>query len=339
MAFAVQSASFPLDRSCSYGRSGFCFAEKEMISMGGLGRMIDKRSLTGELQIGRFREIKRVLWGVMGLNLLVCVAKLVVGTLAHSAAMVADGFHSLSDGSGNVVGLVGISIAAKPVDRDHPYGHGKYETLTALGIAAMLFVVAFSVFRSTWARYLNPVTPTVEPLQFAVMLGTMAINFLVTRYERSHGLRLQSEVLLSDAAHTATDLYVSATVIVSLLAVRLGFPLIDLVASLVIGVLIVKAGWGIMSDGFKILTDSAILDPKAVEAATLEVAGVVSCHQIRSRGRADQAFLDIHVQVAENLDLEQTHSLAHHVEGHLQRRFPNLCEASVHVEPLEEETE
>lgn len=287
----------------------------------------------------RFGQIKRVLWGVMGLNLLVCVAKLIVGTLARSAAMVADGWHSLSDGSGNVVGLVGISIASKPVDHDHPYGHGKYETLTALGIATMLFIVAASVFRGTWQRYLNPVTPTVEPLQFAVMLGTMLVNLLVTRYERGQGHRLHSEVLLSDAAHTATDLYVSATVLVSLLAVKLGFPIIDLLASLVIGVLIVKAGWGIMADGFRILTDSAILDPKAVEAATLEIAGVVSCHQIRSRGRSDQAFLDIHVQVAENLDLAETHSLAHHVEGHLQQRFPNLCEASVHVEPVKAESD
>lgn len=299
--------------------------------------MENQKVVAREAHSQRFDQIKRVLWGVMGLNLLVCVAKLIVGTLAHSAAMVADGFHSLSDGSGNVVGLVGISIASKPVDHDHPYGHGKYETLTALGIATMLFVVAVSVFRGTWQRYQNPVTPTVEPLQFLVMLATMAVNFLVTRYERNQGTRLQSEILLSDAAHTATDLYVSATVIISLLAVKLGFPLVDLLASLVIGLLIVKAGWEIMSSGFRILTDSAVLDPEAVKMATLEIDGVVSCHQIRSRGRADQAFLDIHVQVAENLDLQQTHSLAHQVEGHLQRQFPNLYEASVHVEPLKAE--
>ncbi|MGI6359402.1 MAG: cation diffusion facilitator family transporter [Bacillota bacterium] len=287
-----------------------------------------------EARVRRFRDIKRVLWIVMGLNLLVAVAKLVVGTLARSAAMVADGYHSLSDGSGNLVGLVGVGLASKPVDDDHPYGHGKYETLTALGIGVMLFTVAFSVFRTTWQRYQHPVAVTVEPLQFAVMLGTMAINLLVTRFERRQGQRLQSEILMSDAAHTATDLYVSGTVIISLLAVRLGFPLIDLLASVAIGLLIVKAGWGIMAEGFKVLTDSAILDPEEVTRAALEVPGVVSCHQIRSRGRADQAFLDIHVQVADNLDLEQTHILAHRVEGHLQQRFPNLQDAAVHVEPV-----
>lgn len=282
----------------------------------------------------RFGEIKKVLWVVMGLNYLVCVAKLIVGTMAHSASMVADGFHSLSDGSSNIVGLVGMGVASKPVDKDHPYGHGKYETLTALGIAVMLFIVAFSVLRTTWERYLHPVVPTVEPLQFAVMLGTMAINFMVTRYERKQGQRLNSQVLISDAAHTQTDLWVSTSVLVSLIAVRLGFPRFDIYASLVIGVLIIRAGLQIVMEGFKILTDSAILDPGAVESAVLEVHGVVSCHQIRSRGRADEAFLDVHVEVADHLDLDQAHSLAHEVEAHLQEKFPAILEAAVHVEPL-----
>lgn len=292
------------------------------------------RALAAPQPVRRYGEIKKVLWIVMFLNYAVCAAKLIVGTMARSASMVADGFHSLSDGSSNIVGLVGMGVASKPVDKDHPYGHGKYETLTALGIAAMLFIVAFSVFRTTWTRYLHPVIPTVEPLQFVVMLGTMVINFLVTRYERRQGLRLNSEVLVSDAAHTQMDLWVSTSVLVSLIAVRLGFPRFDIYASLVIGVLIVRAGLQIMTDGFKILTDSAILDPAAVEEAVLEVVGVANCHQIRSRGRTYQAFLDVHIQVADHLDLDQAHSLAHEVEAHLQEKFPSICEAAVHVEPL-----
>lgn len=287
----------------------------------------------------RYEKIKRVLWIVMGLNYAVCAAKLIVGTMAHSASMVADGFHSLSDGSSNIVGLVGLGLASKPVDADHPYGHGKYETVAALAIALMLFSVAFSVFRTAWQRYSHPVTPTVEPLQFAVMVGTMLINFLVTRFERRQGRRLHSEVLLSDAAHTMTDLWVSLSVLVSLVAIRMGFRDFDIYASLAIGVLIVRAALGIVQNGLRILTDSAILNPAAVEEAVLEVAGVTNCHQVRSRGREDQAFVDVHVEVAGELDLAGVHALAHRIEAHLQQRFPNVCEAAVHVEPLEAERE
>lgn len=281
----------------------------------------------------RYREIKKVLWLVLGLNLLVSLAKLVVGRLANSAAIVADGFHSLSDGTSNIVGLIGISAAARPVDEDHPYGHGKFETLASLGIGLLLWLVAGSVFRGVWNRWRNPLPPTVESLQFLVMLGTMLVNWLVTRYERRQGERLNSELLKADAAHTRTDLYVSATVVASLVAVRLGYLVMDLVASLIIGVLIIKVGWEIIAGGFRVLTDSAILDPAEVTEAILEVPGVASCHQIRSRGRTDQVYLDVHVQVMQPLSLEEGHALAHAVEDHLLHRFPMLVEAAVHVEP------
>ncbi len=281
----------------------------------------------------RYRDVKQVLWIVLFLNYFVCAVKLIVGYLARSASMVADGFHSLSDGSSNIVGLVGMGMAAQPVDKDHPYGHAKFETLTSIGIAAMLFFVAVEILKSTWEKLWNPVVPTVGPLQFAVMIGTMVINFLVTRYESSRGKALKSEVLISDAAHTMTDLYVSASVLISLVAVKLGYPVVDLVASLVIAVLIVKAGIEIVSASSRVLCDAAVLDPDEVAAVVTQIDGVASCSKIRTRGREDQTYLDLHVQVAKELDLAGVHDLTHEIDTKLKAHFDNIAETAVHVEP------
>ncbi len=281
----------------------------------------------------RYRDVRKVLWIVLFLNYFVCAMKLTVGYLARSASMVADGFHSLSDGSSNIVGLVGMRVAAQPVDKDHPYGHAKFETLTAIGIAAMLFFVAIEILKSTWERLWNPVAPTVGPLQFAVMIGTMVINFLVTRYESSRGRALKSEVLTSDAAHTMTDLYVSASVLISLLAVKLGYPVVDLLASLVIAVLIVKAGIEIVTASSRVLCDAAVLEPDEVAAVVGQIDGVDSCSKIRTRGREDQTYLDLHVQVAKEMDLSGVHDLTHEIDMKLKSHFANIAETAVHIEP------
>ncbi|HEY3315372.1 MAG TPA: cation diffusion facilitator family transporter [Bacillota bacterium] len=283
----------------------------------------------------RYRQVNRVLWVVLVLNYGVCALKLVVGSLAGSASIIADGFHSLSDGSSNIVGLVGMSLAAKPADHDHAYGHAKYETLTATGIAAMLFVVALEVVKSGWDRLLHPVTPTIGFVQFAVMVATMGINLLVTLYEAGRGRALKSDVLVSDAAHTRSDLYVSASVLVGLVFVRLGFPIADAIASIFVGAPIVKVGADIVRDSSRVLCDAAVLDPEEVAQAVIEVRGVAGCHKVRSRGRQDQVFLDLHVQVDEPLDLVQTHALGHLVSERLRGRFPNVYDVSVHVEPSE----
>ncbi|MGE5652906.1 MAG: cation diffusion facilitator family transporter [Bacillota bacterium] len=284
----------------------------------------------------RYRDVRQVLWVVLFLNYAVCALKLIVGYLAHSASMVADGFHSLSDGSSNIVGLVGMGMAAQPVDKDHPYGHGKFETLTAIGIAAMLFFVAIEILKSTWEKLWNPVVPSVGAVQFAVMIGTMGINFLVTRYESGRGKALKSEVLTSDAAHTMTDLYVSASVLVSLLAVKLGFPIVDLLASLVIAVLIIKAGVEIVSASSRVLCDAAVLDPDEVATVVGQIDGVVGCSKIRTRGREDQTYLDLHVQVNKELNLEGVHSLSHEIDKSVRQHFANVAETMVHVEPAAE---
>ena len=136
----------------------------------------------------RYRSIRNVLWVVLVLNLAVALAKLVYGIISHSAAMEADGFHSLFDGASNVIGLVGMWFAARPPDDDHPYGHSKYETFAAALIGILLIVAGYTVGKGAVDSLLGRGVPTeVTTISFVIMLGTLAVNIVVTTWERRAG--------------------------------------------------------------------------------------------------------------------------------------------------------
>ena len=135
--------------------------------------------------------------------------KLVVGYIISSASMVADGFHSFSDAGSNIVGLVGTAMAAKPPDECHPYGHKKFETFTTIGIALLLFVVSINIIKSGITKLADPIAPHVDIYGFIVMFFTIVINIFVIIYETREGKKLSSDILLSDAIHTKSDVYVS----------------------------------------------------------------------------------------------------------------------------------
>lgn len=209
----------------------------------------------------RHSGVRRVLILTLIANILVAVAKIVVGLLTRSLAMVADGFHSSFDATSNIVGLVSSTLAARPPDRDHPYGHRRFETLASMLIGGMLLLTAWEVTKSSISRLIEGGTPEATVVSFAVMAATMAINLVVTTYERREGKRLRSEFLLADAEHTRSDVLVSLTVIASLIAVRLGVLWVDAVAALIVVVLLGRAAWQIVSRSASILVDQATIDP------------------------------------------------------------------------------
>lgn len=267
-------------------------------------------------------------------NLAVAIFKIVVGKSIGSASMAADGFHSLADGASNIVGLIGIGLAARPADEDHPYGHRKYETFASAGIAALLFFAAQNVLLDAVHRL--GVSHQVEAgwFSFAVMAVTLTVNLSVTRFEQRAGRRLGSDFLVADARHTLSDVYTSLGVVATLVAVRLGYPVVDLLASMAIAVLIVYSGYGILKEASMVLCDRAVIEPAAVERAVMAVEGVKSCHAVRSRGRADDVSLDLHLQVEGRMTLEEAHALSHAVAARLKERFPGVSDVLVHIEPL-----
>lgn len=282
-----------------------------------------------------FRQIRWVLVYTMILNLVVTVAKLLVGYATGTLSLVADGFHSLFDSASNVVGLVGIQLAARPPDPSHPYGHRKFETLSAVTISLFLFVTTIELLQSAIARLRNPSIPEVNWQTFGVAAFSIAMQLYVASYERKRGRELKSQVLVADALHSRSDVLVSAAVLLGMGVMRAGLPIVDAILPLVIAVLIAKSGVEIIRDTSKVLVDAAALDVNKIHEIVTRVPGVHTTHNIRSRGQEGDIYLDLHVQVQEGMPVEQAHHIAHQVKRQLIAQLPGVQDVVVHIEPQE----
>jgi cation diffusion facilitator family transporter len=283
--------------------------------------------------VDRYAAISRVLARVLILNLLVAVAKIALGVLTGSVSVLSDGFHSLTDSASNVVALVGVRIARQPPDAEHPYGHRKFETMASVGILLFLLLVLVQILWAAAERVRTPAAPTVEALSFVVMGATFLVNIGVVAYERRAGRRLTSEVLLADAHHTQSDLFTSATVIAALAGVRLGYPLLDPIAAIIVAGFIAYACWGIFQDTTRILSDQIVIAPDDLQRVVCSVPQVMGCHNVRSRGTADHVFVDLHIWMDPAMRLDEAHRVSHVVKDRIMAAFPQIKDAVIHLEP------
>jgi cation diffusion facilitator family transporter len=281
----------------------------------------------------RLGRIAQVLWSILWLNLGVALLKLLYGWWSGAIAMTADGVHSLLDTASNVIGLVGVAVARRPPDANHPYGHRKYETFAALAVALMLFLACQEIIKAALERLRDPRSPNITPIGFAVLGFTIAINLLVVWIERREGRRLSSELLLSDAAHTGSDVLASLMVLVSFVAVRAGWGWADVAVAALIVVLIAVAGARILLGTLPTLADERRIPPQLIETAALEEPGVLEAHNVRSRGPRDDIHLDLHVLVDPHMQIAAAHEVGHRVVRRLRDRWPELSDVVVHVEP------
>lgn len=279
--------------------------------------------------------VRRVLVSTLIANCCVAAAKVFYGYNTNSIAMTSDGFHSFFDGASNVIGLVGIRIASRPPDRGHPYGHRKYETLFTLAIASMIFLTCYQILRKVFLSFHEDHRTVVTSVSFVVMLFTMAVNVAVMLYETKKGRELKSDFLIADAKHTRSDILASVSVLLGLTLVKLGYGLADAVIGIVIAVLIARVGYGILRTASDVLVDTSCIDTFAVEATVISTEGVRGCHDIRTRGTAHSAFLDLHILVDPEISIEKGHAIADRVESAIKERFPSVVDIVVHVEPEE----
>jgi cation diffusion facilitator family transporter len=285
------------------------------------------------MQDSRYASVRSVLVRILYLNLAVAVAKIVFGQLTGSISILSDGFHSLTDGASNVVALVGLRLAQKPPDVNHPYGHRKFETLAAGGIALFLLVIVVEVAQAAFFRFRSGGAPSVTLASFAIMLATLAANVAVVRAERRAAHRLSSELLLADARHTQSDVLTSIAVIAALAGSAYGYPILDPLAALVIVGFIGYAGFEIARDAARILSDQIVISEEDVRRVVQSVPRVLGCHRIRSRGSTDHVFLDLHVWLDGATPLIDAHAVSHAVKDVLMERYPQIADAIIHIEP------
>ena len=290
-------------------------------------------SLTGT-QTRQSRAIRRVLWITLLLNVAVAVGKLGMGSITSTLSMVADGYHSLLDGASNIIGLIALSFAHRPPDEDHQYGHRKFEVLASIGISVMLLFAAIEIVSNAWSRFRGTGELAVySPFSLSVMVVTMGVNIWVSRYEARRGTELHSPFLLADSRHTATDIYASASVIVALLALRVGQTWLDPIAAIVIGGIILHAGYTILKWSLGVLADRAFIDARKIDAIALEFPHVRSTHRVRTRGFSDAVFVDLIVRLDPTLTLLEAHDLCDRLEERLKGAFPAITDIVVHPEP------
>lgn len=282
----------------------------------------------------RLKKVQRVLYYTLFLNMLVASAKVFYGYITNSTSMLSDGLHSFLDGTSNIIGLVGVWIASHPPDKNHPYGHRKFETLSTIAIAVMIFMAGVEILKRAYHSFTEPHQIEVTSISFLIMLVTMIINISVMIYETKKGRELKSDFLLADATHTRTDIFVSFSVIISLIGAAAGYQFIDAVVSLFIAFLIVKMGVGILKPAADVLTDAVCIDPDEIEKVACVLPGIKECHGIRTRGKEGAVNVDLHILVNPEMQTGDAHELAHSVEDAIKKAFPSVIDVVVHIEPF-----
>lgn len=281
----------------------------------------------------RFSQIRKVLVYVLALNWLVSFMKILYGIITSCASMRADGMHSLSDGASNIIGLIGIWAASQPVDKDHPYGHKKYETFSAIGIAILLILLCVQILHDAVYRFFHPALPEVTKISFYIMAGTLAVNIFVMWYEIRKSKQFKSDILYSDAMHTKSDILISISVIATLIAIKIGYPLLDTFVAVAIAAFIGYAVFKILKESSNILCDRAPLVSEKVKSIVMRIDGVKECHMIRARGRQDDIHVDLHLVVNSNMHVDRAHHITEMIEKGIKADIQGVTDVVVHVEP------
>ncbi|WP_414570483.1 cation diffusion facilitator family transporter [Nostoc sp. CCY 9925] len=278
-------------------------------------------------------EVRKVLIITLVLNLFVMGLKAIVGSWTGSLSLLADALHSVTDSANNVLGLIASKFSSPQPDREHPYGHSKFEAVGALGIAAFLGIACFEILQGAIERILKGGEPVKISLpELSLLLIVLGINIFVAFYERAVGRRVGSPILIADATHTMSDIWVTISVIGGLIGVWLGYQWMDVVLAFPVALLVFWSGWSVLKENLPWLVDQMAIAPEVIHAIATSVPGVINCHDIASRGvLGRQVFIEMHL-IVETPDVQTAHQITEEVESRLEERFRPV-RILIHVEP------
>lgn len=293
-----------------------------------------------EQRTARGRETRRVALVSGVVNLLLSLAQVVVGLIAGSAALVADGIHSASDLLSDVLVWFAARHAAMAPDKDHPYGHGRFETAATLGLGIILAVVAFGIMWNGVERLLDP--NRALPGELAVLVAAVGIAAKESLYWYTIAVakRLNSEMLRANAWHHRSDALSSIVVLIGVGAAVLGYCSMDAVAAIVVGVMVAKIGWDLGWSALTELVDTALDEEQVSEAKRVIMAidGVRSVHMLRTRRHGAEASADVHVQVAPRLSVSEGHMISQAVEDRMIEKLDAITDVTVHIDPEDDQS-
>ncbi len=283
------------------------------------------------------RSALRVSWITMGINLLLSIIKLAAGLLAHSGAMVSDAVHSASDVFSTVIVIIGMRAAGKESDREHPYGHERLECVAAIVLAGALLATGLMIGWQGIRNILAPAEDLSAPGVLALIAAavSIAVKEGMFHYTRAAAKQVKSEALMADAWHHRSDALSSVGALIGIGGARLGVPVMDPIASLVICLMIVKAAYDIFRDAVDKMVDRSCDEEteKAIRELTLKHEGVMHIDRMMTRQFGNRVYVEMEISVDGEMPLRKAHDIAEQVHNEIEQEFPQVKHIMIHVNP------
>lgn len=272
----------------------------------------------------------------MGVNALNAISKILVGIAANSSALLADGIHSLSDLFSDLLVLGATHFGRRKADQNHPYGHDRYETLATLLLGALMIAVAGALVWDSLMRLLAP-GEAATPGLLALVVAALSVlsKEWIYRYTLRVARRINSRLLEANAWNHRSDALSSIVVLVALTGVLLGYPWLDQLAAVIVGVLVARVSVQMIWNSLKELVDTALPDEEQqqIRDIALSVPGVQDLHHLRTRTMGSRSLLDIHLQVSPQVSVSEGHEISVWVAHKLLEQFSHLSDVTVHIDP------
>ena len=288
----------------------------------------------------RKKAMDKATWWGVGVNLLLSVAKLIVGIIGNSTALLADGLHSLSDLISDGLVLFATHHSNADADEDHPYGHARYETLATIALGVMLIAVALGVGIDAISHLLDPEEILIpSTLALVVAAASIASKEALYQYTALIGRRVKSKLLMANAWHHRSDAVSSVVVFVGIAGAIWGWPILDSVAAIAVAVMIAKIGWDLSYSSIQELVDTA-LEPEIlnnIRQKIKQVDGVLELHMLRTRRHGHNALVEVHLLVDGRISVSEGHQISEAVENELIQHFDEINDVTVHIDPEDDE--
>lgn len=273
-------------------------------------------------------------------NILLSVMKLIAGFIAHSNAMISDAIHSASDVFSTFVVIIGIKLASKKADKEHPYGHERLECVAAIVLSMVLFITGFGIGAAalkniTSGDYNNIVVPGILALVAAIV--SIVSKEAMYWYTRYNAKRIDSSALMADAWHHRSDAFSSIGALIGIAGARLGFPIMDSIASLIIFVFIIKAAYDIFKDAIDKMVDHACDDATVnqIRECVMKHEDVLGIDMLQTRIFGNKIYVDLEIETYGSYTLSKAHTIAETVHDDIEKSFPKVKHIMVHVNPAD----
>lgn len=285
----------------------------------------------------KYKKIINVLIYIFIANIAVAIIKLGLGYYLNINSLIADGFHAFTDTLSNIIGIIGIKLAAKPADKKHPYGYYKFEMIAIMCIGFSLIFIIIKIITNVINFFINEQYIDVSIASIITLAITIIINIFVSVLEYRAGRKLKSDVLISDSIHTKSDVFISFGVLITIILIKFGFPrIIDPILSIIIVFFILKSAIEIFKMSVGVLVDKNVVDElNIIDIIKSADSEVIDVHKIRSRGKMDFIYIDLHIITRPELSVKEAHDLNHKLENILREKLEKHVDLVCHIEPNE----